>query len=207
MEVVRVSNEVNVHVSRGGNWLPTLSPADNLFELWASRLDSTPSVLDFSNFLVCVLLDEVIVTSQHCTSFTREIGPLELCSLLNALTVLVLLLLQVIVIEAGWLFQGDRLVTMCNWWLHTSQCPHQAQVIKLIDILTREWCNRPGVRRLVELWSALLVTWHFHQWVHSVSRCIHRSYRAFIRDSFGRINLKSWHAVKVSCHALWTAKS
>ena len=206
LEVVWVSDEINIHVGWGSNRLPTLSSSNNFFKLGTSRLDLTSCVLGFSDFLIWILFNKVIVSSKHCAPFIRKIGPLELLSLFDTFTVLFLLFLQISIVEARWLVKSDWLITSCNWWLHATQCTHQVQVIELIDIFTGKWCNRPVVRGLVELRCSLPVTRYLHQRVHSVSWCIHSSYRAFIRDTFRCIDLKSWHALLV-LHPLWTTES
>lgn len=117
VEVIRISNEVDVHIGRCSNRLPALSPADYLLELGASSLDLSTSILRLLHSFIRVLLHEVVVAGEDGASLVGEVCPLELLSFFNALVVLLLLLLEVIFVKTGRLVEGDRLVPLCNRWL------------------------------------------------------------------------------------------
>lgn len=117
VEVIRISNEVDVHVGWCSDRLPALSPADYLLELGASGLNLSSSILRLLNLFIRVLLHEVVVAGEDGAPLVREILPLELLSFFNALVVLLLLLLEVVVVKTGWLVEGDGFVPRCNRWL------------------------------------------------------------------------------------------
>ena len=64
VEIVGVSNEINVHVCRRLNRKATLASADDFLELRTSRLDLPSSILGVGYPFISIYLDEIVVSSQ-----------------------------------------------------------------------------------------------------------------------------------------------
>ena len=156
---------------------------------------------------VSVLLHEVIVACKHCAPLVAKVFLLEQLTVLDALTVLLLLLFEVILIEARGLVQSYRLVPRGDRWLVGAQSAHQTKIVELVDVFACQGCDRTRMRRLVELRRALLVQRHFHQGLHSIPGRVHCPDRTFFRDALRRIDLESWHAFIVNGHAFGTAEA
>lgn len=87
VEVIRVANEVNVHISRCSDGLPALSAPYNFLELGPSCLDLATRVLYLLNFLIWICLNKVVVTGENRAALIREVLPLELLTLFDAFVV------------------------------------------------------------------------------------------------------------------------
>jgi hypothetical protein len=92
VEVIRVANEVNVHISWCSDGLPALSAPDNFLEFRPCRLDLATRVLYLLNFLIWICLNKVVITGENRAALIREVLPLELLTLFNALAELFLFL-------------------------------------------------------------------------------------------------------------------
>ena len=106
MEIVRIANKVDIDIGRCMNRLSTFAPSNDFLELGARRLDLSARVLWISYLLVRINFDKVVVTLKDCSSLVRVINVLELHPFLNACAVFILLLSNIIIIEARCVIDG-----------------------------------------------------------------------------------------------------
>lgn len=119
MEIVRITYEVNVHIDRCMDRLSTFASLNHFLILTFRGLDLASCVLHFCQFLIGILFHEVIVSSKNRASLTSEIGALELLSIFDAFTVLILFFLQIVFVKARCLisvrmFSSSRCRLICT---------------------------------------------------------------------------------------------
>ena len=110
MEVIRVSNKVDVDISWGVHRLPALSSLNDLLKLRACSLDLSTGVTNVLQLLVSIDIYEVIVTGQDCSALIGVICSFESLTVFNALIVLFLFLTVIVVVEARRHINGCRFV-------------------------------------------------------------------------------------------------
>ena len=91
--------------------MTALSSLNDSLELGASSLDLSTSVGDLLDFLIWVLLCEVVIACQNCAFLRGKVSPLEQLSILDGFSILLLLFTQVIIVEAGWVVDCNRLIS------------------------------------------------------------------------------------------------
>ena len=109
MEVGRVTDIVDICVGWCIYRLSTLSAANDPLELRFGSLDLSASIFYVSELAVGININEVIVTCQNSASLSGKLGLLIQLSFLYAIFILLLLLSNIIVIEAWWVVNCHRL--------------------------------------------------------------------------------------------------
>ena len=155
IEIARIAHKVDIEISRRLNRLSTFTPSNDFLELRVRRLDLPARVLWISYLLVRINLDEVVVTLKYSPVLIRVVDALECLSVLNARVVLLLLLANIVFIEAwcvvdkrGMLSpafrpsQGRRILT--------SKRAHEAEVVELAEVLACERCDRALIGRHIK---------------------------------------------------------
>ena len=110
MEVIRVSNKVDVDISWGVHGLPALPSLNDLLKLRACSLDLPTSVTNVLQLLVSIDIYEVIVTGQDCSALIGVICSFESLTVFNALIVLFFFLTVVFIVETGRIIYSRRFV-------------------------------------------------------------------------------------------------
>ena len=210
MEVGWVTDIVDICVGWCIYRLSTLSAADDPLELRFSSLDLSASIFYVSELAVWININEVIVTCQNSTSLSGKLGLLIQLSFLYAIFILLLLLSNIIVIEAWWVVNCHRLSSFfSNWRLTLPQNAHQAQVIELANVFTCKRCDRPNICRHVELGGSRLVQRSGEKRGHA-PRFHFCAIVWLVRYFHSRIDLEDGHALEVHWRistASWAAQS